>query len=91
MSCLTTCYRRSACLQTRPPTTPPATSGVGLEVHEDPSVGRTGHEPLVAGDVIALEPGLWDQELGEVRLEDLLVVTDDGSETLTRYRYDLAP
>jgi Xaa-Pro aminopeptidase len=65
--------------------------GVGLEVHEDPSVGRTGHEPLVAGDVIALEPGLWDQELGEVRLEDLLVVTDDGSETLTRYRYDLAP
>ena len=65
--------------------------GVGLEVHEDPSVGRTGDEPLVAGDVIALEPGLWDRELGEVRLEDLLLVTDDGSETLTRYRYDLAP
>ena len=65
--------------------------GVGLEVHEDPSLGRTGHEPLVAGDVVALEPGLWDPVLGEVRLEDLLLVTEDGSETLTRYRYDLVP
>ena len=45
----------------------------------------------VAGDVVALEPGLWDPVLGEVRLEDLLLVTEDGSETLTRYRYDLVP
>src|SRR5579862_494496 len=65
--------------------------GVGLAVHEDPAVGRTGSEPLVAGDVIALEPGLWQPGLGEVRLEDLLLVTADGSETLTTYPYDLAP
>jgi Xaa-Pro aminopeptidase len=65
--------------------------GVGLEVHEAPSLGRLGHEPLVAGDVIAIEPGLYRTGLGEVRFEDLLLVTEDGSETLTRYPYDLTP
>jgi Xaa-Pro aminopeptidase len=65
--------------------------GVGLEVHEDPSLGQAGHAELVAGDVIAIEPGLWQRDVGEVRLEDLLLVTDEGCETLTRYPYDLAP
>jgi Xaa-Pro aminopeptidase len=65
--------------------------GVGLQVHEAPSLGQLGHEPLVAGDVIAVEPGLWDRELGGVRFEDLLLVTGDGCETLTDYPYDLAP
>jgi Xaa-Pro aminopeptidase len=65
--------------------------GVGLEVHEAPSLGRLGREPLVAGDVIAIEPGLWEQGLGEVRFEDLLLVTEDGAETLTEYRYELEP
>jgi len=65
--------------------------GVGLDVHEGPALGMTGREELVAGDVIAIEPGLWQPGLGEVRLEDLLLVTGDGSETLTRYPYDLTP
>jgi Xaa-Pro aminopeptidase len=65
--------------------------GVGLQVHEPPSLGQSGHEPLVAGDLIAVEPGLWERELGGVRFEDLLLVTDDGCETLTDYPYDLAP
>jgi Xaa-Pro aminopeptidase len=65
--------------------------GVGLEVHEDPALGQTGHGELVAGDVIAIEPGLWDREIGEVRFEDLLLVTEDGSETLTQYPYELTP
>jgi Xaa-Pro aminopeptidase len=65
--------------------------GVGLELHEDPGLGMTGRAELVAGDVIAIEPGLWHREIGEVRFEDLLLVTEDGSETLTRYPYDLAP
>jgi Xaa-Pro aminopeptidase len=65
--------------------------GVGLAVHEDPGLGMAGHAPLVAGDVIAMEPGLWDPEVGDVRFEDLLLVTDDGSETLTDYPFDLTP
>ena len=65
--------------------------GVGLEVHEDPSLGQSGRAPLVAGDVIAIEPGLWANDIGGVRFEDLLLVTEDGCETLTDYPYDLTP
>jgi Xaa-Pro aminopeptidase len=65
--------------------------GVGLEVHEAPSLGRLGREPLVAGDVIAIEPGIYKTGMGEVRFEDLLLVTEDGSETLTEYPYELTP
>jgi Xaa-Pro aminopeptidase len=65
--------------------------GVGLRVHEDPSLGQAGLSPLVAGDVIAIEPGLWKRDVGGVRFEDLLLITDDGCETLTNYPYDLTP
>jgi Xaa-Pro aminopeptidase len=41
--------------------------------------------------VVAIEPGLWKTGLGEVRFEDLLLVTEGGSVTLTEYPYDLAP
>ena len=45
---------------------------------------------LVAGDVVAIEPGIEGLEgIGGVRYEDLLLITDDGCETLTRYPYDL--
>ncbi|MGB2874822.1 MAG: Xaa-Pro peptidase family protein [Gaiellaceae bacterium] len=64
--------------------------GVGLEVHEQPTLGR-GPGDLVAGDVIAVEPGLYRHGYGGCRLEDLVRVTEDGAETLTDYPYDLAP
>lgn len=64
--------------------------GVGLEVHESPALGLAGRDPLVAGDVLALEPGLWDARLGEVRFEDLVLVTEHGCETLTQFPYELA-
>ncbi len=63
--------------------------GVGLEVHERPGLGRTGSEALVVGDVIAVEPGLYRQGFGGVRLEDLLLVTEGGCEVLTSFPYDL--
>jgi Xaa-Pro aminopeptidase len=65
--------------------------GVGLEVHEPPGLGPGGRETLVAGDVLAIEPVLWNSRIGEVRLEDLVLVTEDGCETLTRFPYDVAP
>jgi Xaa-Pro aminopeptidase len=66
--------------------------GVGLEVHEDPSLGRSGRASLIAGDVIAVEPGTSVRALGGTRVEDLLLVTDDGNERLTgSFPYGLVP
>jgi Xaa-Pro aminopeptidase len=65
--------------------------GVGLEVHESPNLGLAGRDALVAGDVLAIEPGLWSSRIGEVRFEDLVRVTEHGCETLPRFPYDIAP
>jgi Xaa-Pro aminopeptidase len=64
--------------------------GVGLEVHEEPSLGLNGQE-LVPGDVVTVEPGLYRSGYGGVRLEDLVLVTEDGYENLTDYPYGLEP
>jgi Xaa-Pro aminopeptidase len=64
--------------------------GVGLEVHEEPRLGRSPGE-IIAGDVVTLEPGLYRHGVGGVRLEDLVLVTEDGAENLTDYPYELEP
>jgi Xaa-Pro aminopeptidase len=63
--------------------------GVGLEVHEQPGLGRTGVE-IVAGDVLAVEPGLYRKGFGGCRLEDTVLVTESGIERFGNYPYDLA-
>lgn len=71
--------------------------GVGLLIHEEPFLGRTSEAVLSAGDVVTVEPGLYRDGLGGVRIEDLLAVTDDGFVRLTESaktpspRHDIAP
>ena len=66
--------------------------GVGLEVHEPPDLGLGDATPLIAGDVIAVEPGTVIPAVGGARVEDLLIVTRGGSECLTgAVPYDLTP
>ncbi len=57
--------------------------GVGLEVHEPPLLDRAG-PPLVAGDVLTIEPGLYCRAVGGVRVEDMVVVRALGAENLNR-------
>jgi Xaa-Pro aminopeptidase len=65
--------------------------GVGLEVHERPWMGRRSDE-LFAGDVVAVEPGLYFAGVGGVRLEDTVLVTEEGPVHLTDpFPYDLEP
>ena len=62
--------------------------GLGLEVHEAPLLDNSG-PMLVAGDILTIEPGLYRRDLGGLRVEDMVVVREDGCENLNQLPTDL--
>ncbi|QCJ47181.1 Xaa-Pro peptidase family protein [Haloprofundus sp. MHR1] len=63
--------------------------GVGVSLHEAPSLRADA--PLEAGMVVTVEPGVYDSSQGGVRIEDLVVVTEDGYEVLAAYPTGIVP
>ncbi len=63
--------------------------GLGLEIHEAPRLSPESSDLLEAGNVTTVEPGIYLEGRGGIRIEDDVVVTADGIENLTTYRKDL--
>lgn len=59
--------------------------GIGLEVHESPAINRRNKKPLKAGMVITIEPGIYIPGWGGIRIEDMVLVTEDGCRVLSHF------
>jgi Xaa-Pro aminopeptidase len=63
--------------------------GVGLDIHEAPSVAASSSDTLAVGHVVTVEPGVYLPGVAGVRIEDTVVVTEDGCYPLTHTLKDL--
>jgi Xaa-Pro aminopeptidase len=63
--------------------------GVGLDVHEGPRLSKQGEAVLAAGMVVTVEPGVYVPGAVGVRIEDLVIVTDDGAEVVSSLTKEL--
>jgi Xaa-Pro aminopeptidase len=62
---------------------------VGLEVHELPILSDVSEAILAQGNVVTVEPGVYLAGKGGIRIEDLVIVEEDGAEVLTPFTKDL--
>ena len=63
--------------------------GVGVQIHEAPSLRIDSTDVLEPGNVVSVEPGIYLPGEGGVRIEDLVLVTEDGRERLTQFSKEL--
>lgn len=63
--------------------------GVGIAVHEGPNAGPRGEDPLVPGNVVTVEPGVYLPKKFGVRIEDMIVIREGGGENLTSFTKDI--
>ena len=63
--------------------------GVGLEIHEEPVLSLRNEEPLVAGNVVTVEPGIYAAGKFGRRLEDFGDITENGFEVFTKSTHDM--
>ena len=62
--------------------------GVGIDIHEQPALSPRNEQPLVPGNVVTVEPGIYLPGEFGMRLEDFGVITPDGFEVFTRSTHD---
>jgi Xaa-Pro aminopeptidase len=63
--------------------------GVGLEIHEEPFMRQNADVTLETGMILTIEPGTYKPGWGGVRIEDTLLVTEDGHRVLTKFPKEL--
>ncbi len=63
--------------------------GVGLDIHEEPNASPTNEKPMPAGAVISAEPGIYIPGEFGVRIEDVIIIRENGAENITRFEKNL--
>jgi Xaa-Pro dipeptidase len=63
--------------------------GIGMDIHQPISVSPKSQQTLHTGNVVSAEPGIYIPGLGGIRIEDTVLITDDGYRLLTKYDHEL--